>query len=86
MLKLLDTALVFNYLWFFKLEVLRSARRLLITLNQKIRAQISVVIFGIMYRCSMWVNVNNHNGLMEEADYGKLNYNKQKPKCNCSSY
>lgn len=86
MLKLLDTAQVFNYLWFLKLEALRSARRLLITLNQKVRTQISVVIFGIMYRCPMGVNVNDHSGLREEVDYGKLNYNKQRPKCNGSSY
>ena len=55
-------------------------------LNQKIRTQISAVIFGIIHKCSMDVNENDHSGLVEEADYGKLNYNQQRPKCNGSSY
>jgi len=55
-------------------------------LNQKIRTQISAVIFGIIHKCSMDVNENDHSGLMEEADYENLNYNKQRPKCNGSSY
>ena len=55
-------------------------------LSQNVRIQISAVIFGIIHKCSMDVNENDHSGLMELADYGNLNDNKQRPKCNGSSY